>query len=104
MSTLPEEKSKDVLGFRPSSNQPSPSIVAEAKAELLKEHNEKCKGKVKELLKQAYDMEIKITTLARDTENQLGGLRKQLGKLHNRIEAMERGQEPPKEEGEPQTT
>jgi hypothetical protein len=97
MST-PEQKTQDLLKLKPSSSQPSATVVEEARAELEKEHNDKLRGIAKDLLKQAYDLEVKITKEKKNSQNVIGGLEKTLNKINNRIQAMMSGQTPPPEE------
>lgn len=86
-----------MLGF-PLNSNPTAKMFVDARQELEDEEAIARKAVVKELLKKALDSHRKMLQKKREFEQLYAKEEKELGKVLNKLDAMSKGQEPPKEE------
>lgn len=93
-------KLTELLGFDPTKQNPNQSVLQSALEDITKERDAKLKERVKEQLVKAIEIAQKWNKLKAEFHREEKKNDKELGKIINGLNAIQKGQAPPPEESE----
>lgn len=86
-----------LLGFDPTKENPNKSVLEKALAKITEERDKALQVKVEEQLKKAIDLAQQKKKLDSEYKSQSAKWDKELGKLLNKLVAIQQDREPPVE-------